>query len=467
MDPDFPEFLYRFRSLNNLLDRGELEKQEIYFAELSRLNDPVEGYLDLTWQGDAIVWTNFFRHYLLCLERFYLLLRLGKPLTDEDIYVFLTDSKFPTPLYKEKFEKIWDSFVEITVLGELPKYLGELKRKIRRDEVIFLLRSLHPSTLRAIVKAEGGELQPTPNEQGYVGNLLRLYSGETSEVPSVDVGYTVAKLVMDQLDLRISCDNEDFLKDKNRRYLLSEFPQKYVEQLEKLIYPPCFISCFMEKVDNAALWAHYGDSHEGVCLKFKPNPHMGLNLRCIVSYGASRGVAEIRKGWGDKLFPLHKVKYDEKYPEVDFFRSLGRASVGDLRNFWYSSSNGEISSCAKDVFENEMSWRDAYWSRFNEINTIKLKEWEYEGEYRLLLSSGIGDLTMKEDRLLKYNFSDLAGIIFGIRTPMEKRVEIIKLVEKKCKELKVYGIKFYQASYSSQDGKMATQELPSLQPKEN
>ena len=48
--------LYRFRSLYWLLDQGELEKQEIYFAKPEQLNDPMEGFRDIFWKGgDQVV----------------------------------------------------------------------------------------------------------------------------------------------------------------------------------------------------------------------------------------------------------------------------------------------------------------------------------------------------------------------------------------------------------------------------
>lgn len=48
--------MYRFRSLENLIAKyQELEKQEIYFASLSELNDPLEGHLILYWEGDEII----------------------------------------------------------------------------------------------------------------------------------------------------------------------------------------------------------------------------------------------------------------------------------------------------------------------------------------------------------------------------------------------------------------------------
>lgn len=52
--------IYRFRTADSLLDRfNELERQEIYFASPTELNDPMEGFKDIFWQGDDIVWKNF------------------------------------------------------------------------------------------------------------------------------------------------------------------------------------------------------------------------------------------------------------------------------------------------------------------------------------------------------------------------------------------------------------------------
>jgi hypothetical protein len=68
------ETLYRFRSINNALSTGELNKKDsngnaipgrdelrkhqIYFSAFDKLNDPMEGNKDLYWRGDEIVWNN-------------------------------------------------------------------------------------------------------------------------------------------------------------------------------------------------------------------------------------------------------------------------------------------------------------------------------------------------------------------------------------------------------------------------
>ena len=68
---------FRFRSIDALLGKHqELKEQTIYFASPEELNDPMEGLRDLVWNGDKIVWTNFFKHYVFCLNRSYLMLNI-------------------------------------------------------------------------------------------------------------------------------------------------------------------------------------------------------------------------------------------------------------------------------------------------------------------------------------------------------------------------------------------------------
>ncbi len=67
-----------------------------------------------------------------------------------------------------------------------------------------------------------------------------------------------------------------------------------------------------------------------------------------------------------------------------------------------------------------------------------------------------------EDRKLKYNFNDLEGIIFGIRTSLDDKLKISKIIEKKCKELGRTDFKFYQAYFSRQRGKIEYSEMSLL-----
>jgi hypothetical protein len=62
--------IYRYRRIDQLLGKHrELESQEIYFASPTELNDPMEGFQDVFWEGDRILWKNLVKHYILCLSQ--------------------------------------------------------------------------------------------------------------------------------------------------------------------------------------------------------------------------------------------------------------------------------------------------------------------------------------------------------------------------------------------------------------
>lgn len=92
------KILHRFRSTHHLLGKyQELENQEIYFASPDELNDPMEGFRDVYWQGDKVVWKNLMKHYLLCLEHVCSLFLLGGENTLlKDIPIFKTQEDLPT-----------------------------------------------------------------------------------------------------------------------------------------------------------------------------------------------------------------------------------------------------------------------------------------------------------------------------------------------------------------------------------
>ena len=62
------KYLYRYRSLNNPFI---FENLEIYFAKPDELNDQMEDYMNIFWQGDEIAFKGLFKHYLYVLSSVY------------------------------------------------------------------------------------------------------------------------------------------------------------------------------------------------------------------------------------------------------------------------------------------------------------------------------------------------------------------------------------------------------------
>jgi hypothetical protein len=148
---------------------------------------------------------------------------------------------------------------------------------------------------------------------------------------------------------------------------------------------------------------------------------------------------------------------------IDFFRSIGRLPLPTLYSQWYASESGEISICAAEMRANEEEWRSQYWKDFPNTISTKLDEWSYEEERRLVLFSiAHGCFEDVNNRKLKYDFSDLSGIIFGMGTKLEDKVKIIKIIKEKCVKYGRRDFDFYQAFYNRDTGKIEVNLLKNL-----
>ena len=147
---------FRFRSIDSLLgEYQELEKQTIYFASPEQLNDPMEGFRDIVWDGDKIIWTNLFKHYVFCLHQSYFFVRISDSteLEAESIPILGGWNRLPTPEAKNLFEDIWHNFLNVPNIREIIEALAHTKRKIRYREIGYYLRVIHLVLLKEIVKS--------------------------------------------------------------------------------------------------------------------------------------------------------------------------------------------------------------------------------------------------------------------------------------------------------------------------
>lgn len=460
---------HRFRSTDILLgEPHELENQEIYFASPEELNDPMEGFKDIYWHGDEVAWKNLMKHYLLCLEHVCSLFIVGgKSISINDvggIPVFKTEEQLPTPQYRELFGEIRDQFFGNNLISQCIENLSRRSSPIRRSELLAHIRSFHIYTLETvfaayerhnlIAKRSGIEpiRQMAAKALSELPTLLKLTNKMEQEHPDIeratDTLFSEVAHIASQLGLiiRYNCPPPD---DENRIFILFGFPEGYIKRLEKIVYPDWYAACFMTQYNNSSVWGNYGDKHRGVCLSFKAmtkDDRASIKLYGMNGWGSSGPVY----AKSDHLF--YKVDYARKHVEVDFFRSLGCLPRPVLMKFWYTDENRSRSACADDIFESEDQWRESYWAKFSQGITTKLRDWQYEEEYRLILSSSLLDLNDPTKRKLKYDFSDLESITFGINTSMEDKVKIMKIIDSKCRSENRKEFDFYQAHYSWQTG---------------
>lgn len=147
--------LYRFRNISSLLDKhNELENQEIFFASPSSLNDPMEGYRDIVWTGDDVVWRNLFKNFLYSIFHAFDYWVIGDDsnvvLTRENIKIAVDVENITPKESQDLFLKILSDFYRIDRVTEILKLFSEHRKAIHRDELIFYLRSIFYVGLRLI-----------------------------------------------------------------------------------------------------------------------------------------------------------------------------------------------------------------------------------------------------------------------------------------------------------------------------
>jgi hypothetical protein len=103
---------------------------------------------------------------------------------------------------------------------------------------------------------------------------------------------------------------EEIKKNKQNAYRIRN---QFAEQSDE-ITQKSGICCFSEKNDNILLWAHYGDSHKGVCLKFSSEISEIGTMTRMVEYKDSLKRASFFNEQGKSILHLFFTKAaDWKY----------------------------------------------------------------------------------------------------------------------------------------------------------
>lgn len=455
---------YRFRSTNRLLKGNEeLSKQTIFFAHPESLNDPMEGYREIYWSGDNIAWKNLFRHYLLTLERtitLSLLHRDDEIITTNNIPIHISMDDLPTPEAKDYFQQITDTFFKNKNISLLLNAIISRTTKIKTNELICYLSCIHPLAVETILqKYEEIKIipkRPQNNEtadqaiesligHGLIEGIEKLIKEHTN-TDKIESIFSAQRNAKSQILLLSRYNLKEEIKNPNKQFIIQEFPENYAKLLPSLIYPEWYTACFMSSCENSSVWGHYGDNHKGVCLIFEStedHTRNTLSVKGVTGWGTNG------PHYGDIKLTFEKIDYKEGFGEIDFFRSLGHLTRQKLNSTWHSL-DGEFSICAKEMNECEEEWRNLYWQQFYRDIKVKSPDWHYENEHRLILCDMLGSHSAPKDRALTYDFSSLKGIIFGINTSTDDKIEIIRIIAEKCTNSKRKDFKFYQAYYSAQ-----------------
>ncbi|MDE0201927.1 MAG: DUF2971 domain-containing protein [Rhodospirillaceae bacterium] len=456
--------LYRLRRTKHLVGKyKELDKQEIYFAHPTELNDPMEGFRDIYWLGDRIVWQNLFRHYIYCLHITCVISRItgdtGK-VKPEHIPITSDVPENWTQEAVDLFDDICTRVFERAKLLQFTLRIGNAKRKVRRDELLFYLYSFHHVALHEIESAyfDHGLASNRPLPLDHTSNfenshkLQEVLGAIEEEDAHYEQVFKVSSFMTEQISLRYRMSPDSSRPDNitaNRQFIVLDFPKKYMERLETIMYPNWYVACFLRSYSNSSTWGNYGDGHKGVCLIFKTDHE---DERITVPLEQITGNSNQGEEWRCRPMEVHEVTYGEVHDEIDFFRSLGQLPESKSLDVWYKDATGSISDCASHIVEDMEAWREGYWQSFYPGINKKTEHWKYEQESRLILCSMLGELPDKRQRKLKYKFESLRGIIFGMRTSDRDKVRMLDVLKKKCRENDRTEFQVFQAYYDHKTG---------------
>jgi hypothetical protein len=447
--------IYRLRTIKSLSVHHELENDEIHFSDLGELNDPMEGFFDYFWKGDDILWENFFKNYILCLDHVITLAHLitdkDPQLCDSDILVFKYIDDLPTEIYKERIRKIWKRFFSTKVVQKYIRYLSSPWKTIYKAELLDCIISLHFFIFKTILEENKrlgidtykwlSEIQPLSNES------VEALSKASKKMPRKTFN-RISELKVNgykQMSLILQYNHKD--KSGKNDFIFHQFPFSFVEKISELVYPKSYVSCFMAECSNPSLWSYYADNHKGYCLVFRTVHPCSLFLS--------------KSGGTYHPYPLQKVFYTNKYPKIDFFKSLGNLPITKLYNHWYKSDDRKSKHALEFKDHNDhMKWYKKHWGIHSKCLTSKLKDWKNEKEYRIVYTDILNSLlnSGKKGITLKYKFEDLEGIIFGARMEDENKLKIMGIIDQKCSDCDRTDFSFYQAEVSG-EGKVHINKL--------
>lgn len=459
------EYLYRYRSIKSLFKYKELDNLSIYFAKPDELNDQMEKYMNVVWQGDAIAFQGLFKHYLYTLTHLYFSASVRNPKQDIDVNnlpIFLDIKVLEAPEMQDLFKDIYNKFFAFSGVAQFPSKMAASKKKFTIDEMGLIFRGIHLyayTVIDIVIKlyflgknranALNKLYDMVTHWDGYNQILDVLTSGKYSaeQIEEAKTDFVIQQQVHRELL------NKELYKDHNTHnisLLTFDFPEVYMRNITKLLYNGYCIACFSSTYQNEPMWAHYADSEKGVCLQYKIKYRNGE--KCLHLYSISNIIVTEKEEKIEKIFhdvPAFRVLYSNEYPEIDFFTSLGVLPMPIIQNFWLCNyEQTEFSSCLSS-YQPVERWAVEYHKQaINHICT-KAQNWSYEQEYRIFQRDVFTPISEnKENRFANYSITDLEAIIFGRNVSSEEKRKIINIIASHCYE-KNHNVKFYDLYYST------------------
>lgn len=427
--------LYRYRNIKNAV--AELDSGTVYFAEPKELNDPLEGYLKIFWQGDKFAWQGLLKKYICSLFynlQTYLITAGHFPPQN----IILDTNKFKNSPVSQIFAELGEKFLSEGRIRDVIELYGDDETKCYSREMEFIFRTVIDIACTICVEKCKvlGLIRDDFDEKFFDVE----YELSFEELKSVDCATRKKKI--DELE-NLNCDmiescliglklnmkstnDLQFLFKQHMLWLRFIFPRIFVENLKEIMYPNGYVVCFSKNPTNSSMWGNYADNHSGICFVYETEHHDG---REFVNFSA-------------KPLEVKPVKYSDEVIERNFFDTLQNLNFISAED-WLTGLDGQKSkklTATKDFSRYDDDYQEKFYR--------KMPDWRYEQEYRVFLSDKFYRYKDNFSRRLKYNLNALTGIIFGIRTDFDDKLKILQKLVRLKKDISDF--KFFQAEYDDE-----------------
>ena len=426
----------------------ELEDGAFYFAEPAELNDPLEGYLKIYWQGDAPAWQGLLKNFVCSLfynlQTYLLTARHFQGVSREKFFgdlqsknILFDSHRFEDSPLSQIFRELGEQFLTQDKVREVVEFYGDDKIKCYGREMEFILPTVIDAAFTICV---GKCKQLGLIHADFDGSFFDVeYEISFAELKNIDDD--ARKQRIDELE-NLNCDMMESgllgLKLNRRpsdtRYLFKQhmlwlrfiFPRTYVEQLKEIMYPNGYVVCFSDTPTNSAMWGNYADNHRGVCFIYETE---SIDGREFINFAA-------------KSLEVKPVKYCRQVIERNFFDTLRHLSFLRAED-WLTGLGGRKS---KKLTAPESS--AGYDTDYQEKFYRKMTDWHHEREYRIFLADRFYRYADKFARHWKYDSKTLMGLVFGIRTTLDDKLELLRKLARLGKS--VGNFDFFQAEYDDE-----------------
>lgn len=426
--------VYRYRTIENALK--EIETGTFHFASREELNDPIEGYVCVHWQGDKSAWEGLLRNYICsvyyAIEMFFL--QCSENAIFKESLIIDIDSYNGVPL-GGILRTLGETFLQDPVIHSIASFYGNSRIKVKEKELRFVLQLIHNKALLLCFQiGEKNGLCPQELAQELINmylpssNTIFPFSlmgvNRISEKDRETIIYSATAVIDGIFELPLihqSIKSNQRAKGRkisiaqqkrNWMRLQIDYPKAYILQLKEMLYPESYVVCFSGKSNDSAMWGNYANNHQGVCFIYETDQDNSLKL--------------VDRKKGNLKLEVKPVIYHGELIERNFFETFVRFTMQQVRA-WLTGTDGISSSIG--VFSNTDEWRRSYWKTYQMKTYRKNKAWEYENEYRIVITDSLHEFSTRDSQNLRYDTAALKGVIWGINTSDYDKKRIIEKIK--------------------------------------